>query len=184
MRKMSIQISIVTILFIASLFFLHSYLQSRQNVSTEGMSQTTVENLISQHAIPDPTISPGMALPDVTAEMVSKPGYATSVRNVPESEKRRVYAEYGIASHQSGEYEIDHIISLELGGSNDIRNLFPQSYHGAWNAHMKDKLENKLHEMVVHHEITLQQAQYDISHNWTIAYKRLVVSGEDVKVTE
>jgi hypothetical protein len=37
--------------------------------------------------------------------------------------KAQVHREYGIASHQSGEYEIDHLISLELGGSNDIKNL-------------------------------------------------------------
>jgi hypothetical protein len=29
--------------------------------------------------------------------------------------KAQVYAEYGIASHASGEYEMDHLISLELG---------------------------------------------------------------------
>jgi len=42
-------------------------------------------------------------------------------RNVPESEKRQVYAEYGIRSHASGQYEVDHLIPLELGGSNSIR---------------------------------------------------------------
>ena len=42
-------------------------------------------------------------------------------RNVPESEKRQVYAEYGIRSHASGQYEVDHLIPLELSGSNSIR---------------------------------------------------------------
>jgi hypothetical protein len=36
-------------------------------------------------------------------------------RNVPESEKRQVYAEYRIRSHSSGQYEVDHLIPLELG---------------------------------------------------------------------
>ena len=56
------------------------------------------------------------------------PSYAHSVRNVSAATKRAVYAEYGIASHQPGKYEVDHLISLELGGSNDIRNLWPESY--------------------------------------------------------
>jgi hypothetical protein len=39
---------------------------------------------------------------------------------------------------------VDHLIPLELGGSNDIANLWPQSYVTVWNAHMKDRLENRL----------------------------------------
>jgi hypothetical protein len=31
--------------------------------------------------------------------------------------KREVYREYGIASRGSGDYEVDHLIPLELGGS-------------------------------------------------------------------
>jgi 5-methylcytosine-specific restriction endonuclease McrA len=49
------------------------------------------------------------------------------VRNVPAEMKRQVYHEYGITSHGSGEYEIDHLIPLELGGSNSIKNLWPES---------------------------------------------------------
>jgi hypothetical protein len=41
--------------------------------------------------------------------------------------KRKVYAEYGITHHEPSEFEVDHLISLELGGSNSIRNLWPES---------------------------------------------------------
>jgi hypothetical protein len=47
--------------------------------------------------------------------------------------------------------EIDHIISLELGGSNDIANLYPEKASlpaGAPGFHIKDKLENELHDIV------------------------------------
>jgi hypothetical protein len=50
------------------------------------------------------------------------------VRDVPAETKRQVYREYVITSHVTGDYEIDHLISLELGGSNSIRNLWPESY--------------------------------------------------------
>ena len=61
-----------------------------------------------------------------------------------------MFAEYGITRRAPREYEVDHLISLELGGSNSIRNLWPQSYlTQPWNAHVKDRLENNLHAMVV-----------------------------------
>jgi hypothetical protein len=70
---------------------------------------------------------------------------------------------------------VDHSISLELGGSNSIKNLWPQSYKTTpWNAHKKDLLENKLHQLVCSKKITLKQAQYEISHNWIEAYKKYV----------
>ena len=48
---------------------------------------------------PDPACTPGAILPNVTAAQVCKSGYATSVRNVPESEKNAVYKEYGSVHH-------------------------------------------------------------------------------------
>src|SRR5437588_8831726 len=77
-------------------------------------------------ALQDSRCTPGLALKGVTAKQVCKPGYAGSVRNVPDSEKREVYTRYGIpGDHHGSSYEVDHLISLELGGSNDIRNLWP-----------------------------------------------------------
>src|SRR5215468_306538 len=71
--------------------------------------------------LPDPTLTPG-AVMTTDAATVCMPGYAKSVRHVSGNVKAKVYAEYGITSRQPGEYEIDHLISLELGGSNDIKN--------------------------------------------------------------
>ncbi len=119
---------------------------------------------------PDPTLSPGVADPAVTQANIGSTicvsGYTATVRNVPESEKDRVYAEYGITSHAPGSYEVDHLISLELGGSNDIRNLWPEPYFGPDNAHDKDTMENRLHEQVCSGQLTLAQGQDEIVHWW------------------
>jgi hypothetical protein len=72
--------------------------------------------------LPDPKLTPGDTF-DVTAEDVCVPGYAKKVRAVPAWLKRQAYAEYGITEYKTGDYEVDHLIPLSLGGSNSIRNL-------------------------------------------------------------
>ena len=77
--------------------------------------------------LPDKDCTPGAIFKEVTKDQICVPGYSQTVRNVPDSEKKAVYREYGILSHTTGEYEVDHFISLELGGSNDISNLWPEA---------------------------------------------------------
>jgi hypothetical protein len=73
------------------------------------------------------------------------------------------------------EYEIDHLISLELGGSNDIKNLWPESCRTEpWNARAKDKLENRLHELVCTGQILVEDAQRAIAQDWIAAYQHFV----------
>ena len=72
-----------------------------------------------------------------------------SIRNVPDSEKHQVEVEYGMVPRSYGRtIEIDHIVSLELGGSNDIANLYPEPGSGLASYHVKDRLENELHDLV------------------------------------
>ena len=100
-----------------------------------------------------------------------------SIRNVPESEKHSVETEYGLAAKGYGStLEIDHIVSLELGGSNDIANLFPEEATLPGNApgfHVKDKLENKLHDLVCSGAMTLSAVQHGIASDWQALYKQV-----------
>jgi hypothetical protein len=74
----------------------------------------------------DAKLTPGDTF-DVAAEDVCVPGYAKKMRAVPACPKRQAYAEYGIRQYKTGDYELDHLIPLSLGGCNSIRNLWPQS---------------------------------------------------------
>ncbi len=121
----------------------------------------------------DKACTPGDVFPGVTASEICQSGYARSVRNVSTSEKDQVYAEYGIASRTSGEYEVDHLVSLELGGSNDISNLWPEAAEPKPGFHEKDGLENYLHDQVCSGAISLQQAQQEIATNWLDVYNRM-----------
>jgi hypothetical protein len=123
-------------------------------------------------ALQDARCTPGLVVRNVTAKMVCRPGYAGSVRNVPESEKRQVFVEYGMSgTHHGGAYEVDHLISLELGGSNDVRNLWPEAASPHPGFHQKDALENKLHALVCAGSMTLRKAQHLIRTDWLAAYR-------------
>jgi hypothetical protein len=90
------------------------------------------------------------------------------------TEKHAVEIEYGLAPKGYGQtLEIDHIISLELGGSNDIANLYPESAAPAPGFRIKDKLENKLHDLVCNGQITLAAARTGVASNWQALYRRV-----------
>jgi hypothetical protein len=123
---------------------------------------------------PDAKLTPGDTFITATKDMVCVPGYTATVRDVPDSLKKKVFAAYKI-DPKSDKFEVDHLISLELGGSNDIKNLWPQSYTTLpWNAHVKDKLENRLHAMVCKGQITLADAQKAIATDWVAAYQKYI----------
>lgn len=109
---------------------------------------------------------------NVTSEQVCVSGYASDVRDVPQSLKDSVYEEYGIASHRPYEYEVDHFISLELGGSNDISNLWPEAAEPRPGYHEKDKVENYLHDQVCNHGMPLGEAQKEIK-DWLVVYSTI-----------
>jgi len=129
--------------------------------------------------MPDSQMTPGIVDRSLSLQMICTKGSARDERNVSEAEKKAVYALYGIAKctgYCSGRQgcEIDHLISLELGGSNDIANLWPQPYDGVWSAHHKDQLENRLHELVCTHKMTLGAAQEEISTDWVASYRKRI----------
>lgn len=92
---------------------------------------------------PDSKLTPGATF-DVILQDISEPGYSKKVRHVTAELKREVFAEYGITEHKLEEYEVDHLIPLSIGGSNSIKNLWPESYRPVWNARVKDRLEDRL----------------------------------------
>lgn len=121
---------------------------------------------------PDPSLTPGAVFDGVTTDQVCTPGYTRTVRNVTFRERRQVYAEYGMANVRGAD-EVDHFIPLELGGSNDITNLWPEPYQPSPGAHEKDRVENYLHEQVCSGAMALADAQQAIATDWYAIYLTL-----------
>jgi hypothetical protein len=123
---------------------------------------------------PRPNLTPGVVR-TVTAAEVCGANMETDTKGlvIPASVKEEVFREYGISAANPQNFEVDFLITPELGGSNDIRNLWPEPYRApVWNAHVKDQLENRLRDMVCHGEIDLPTAQHDIATDWIVAYKK------------
>ncbi|MCU1676823.1 MAG: hypothetical protein JWM93_1581 [Frankiales bacterium] len=121
--------------------------------------------------LPDHRCSPGARFKYATKAKVCRSGYSKQVRNVTQASKNAVYAAYGMTTHFNGQSgEVDHLVSLELGGSNSRANLFPEAASPSPGSHEKDRLENRLHTEVCSGQITLRQAQKLIAGDWLTAY--------------
>ncbi|MDQ2888444.1 MAG: HNH endonuclease [Chloroflexota bacterium] len=135
--------------------------------------QTKTSGCQAHNALPDSACTPGAIFSTATKAKICVSGYARTVRNVPTSVKDQAYAEYGITHHSTGQYEVDHLVSLELGGSNDIANLWPELASPKPGFHEKDKVENYLHDQVCSGAISLQKAQAEIATNWLGVYNQM-----------
>jgi hypothetical protein len=124
----------------------------------------------SAFVLPDHHLTPGairhdpisMICPHVSPKLEAlRPGAAV---------KAQVYAEYRIWHHYYGQYEVDHLVPVELDGADTKANLWPEpELHNP-----KDKLENKLHRLVCSGQLSLAAAQRAIETDWRTAYVRYV----------
>jgi hypothetical protein len=127
---------------------------------------------------PDKECTPGDIFEEVGTEQICVKGYSATVRNVPKSVKNSVYEMYGIPKDQRKFFVIDHLISLQIGGTNEIPNLFPQRTTGKINSRTKDKIENFLKREVCKGNITLKEAQRLIVDDWLAVYEDFTEVGE------
>jgi hypothetical protein len=150
-----------------------------QITATTGQGSYATFRMHDAAVLNDLTWTPGATGTTPQATLCSKSFHTGTVRNVPESMKQRVCRNYGIARADctGKKYEIDHLISLELGGSNDEANLWPQPYFPKPGAKEKDVVENYLHRKVCAGRLTLAEAQHEISTDWYQVYLDINAAG-------
>jgi len=150
-------------LFLAIVFWAGTYHGKRQ----------TALNFETQ-IVPNSRLTPGEAT-STSREEVCGLNTQMEQQGIPEALKRAVFTEYGVKDAPQAAYEVDFLITPELGGSTSIRNLWPQPYFSRkWNAHVKDALEERLHKLVCSGSLDLSTAQREVATNWVDAYKKYV----------
>ncbi|HWE49222.1 MAG TPA: zf-HC2 domain-containing protein [Bryobacteraceae bacterium] len=143
--------SIVALIFSASVFRMPGDLSKPKNALTPGETRA-------------------VTIDDVCR--LQKPHEETRPLYVPVSLQQKVFSEYGIRDARPSAYEVDYLITPELGGADSIRNLWPEPYSIVWNARVKDELEDRLHDLVCEGKLDLATAQREISTDWIAAYKK------------
>jgi hypothetical protein len=135
-------------------------------------SAPMTNSLAANHrlALPVASITPG-ATWDVSREELCSG--APRVRPVTAAMRAQVVSAYGVEKVPSDQYELDYLVTPELGGATDARNLWPQKYASPiWNARVKDELERLLPQLVCSHQLDLETAQRDMASDWVAAYKK------------
>lgn len=124
-------------------------------------------------SLPNRALTPGMTR-QVELGDICREGDDDLDPAVPVQRKEAVFREYGISpDHAGDDFQVDYLISPQLGGTDDVRNLWPQSYkETTWNAEAKDALERHLYQLVCERKITLKEAQHAIAHDWIAAYQK------------
>ena len=147
------------------------------------------------YVLPDPRCTPGAINPAVTQANIDSTicmaGWSAGERppeSVTEPQKRLSLAAYGYYDGRSlGNYEFDHLISLELGGAADSpENLWPErNYPGAspssYYLNPKDHVENDLNHLVCDGKMNLASAQHIIASNWVSWYRSHIGPTSTVK---
>jgi hypothetical protein len=153
---------------------------ARDMTLAAGQCKVRTVDAVKGDFLPDPACTPGAIDPDVTqgnlASTICKSGYTTTVR-APASDTDKVKAlslqQYG--QTRAATTEFDHLISLQLGGTNAVSNLWPEPNRAGapGTTNPKDAIETRLNKAVCSHKVTLSAAQMAIAHSWVTAEKDL-----------
>jgi hypothetical protein len=120
--------------------------------------------------LPTAELTPGASAPVSVRDLCAGRG---PTRVVSADTRLDVLRAYGMEDVPPDAYELDALITPELGGTTDARNLWPQRYTSlVWHARVKDVLEERLAADVCAGRVDLQAAQRELSRDWVAAYRR------------
>jgi hypothetical protein len=136
-------------------------------------------------SLPDPSVTPGavnqgcvadpsrdpLVVNGIEVNMCARDFRTRFLRHTLLSTKKLVCSEYGAANCPSRDWEVDHLISLELCGLDSKENLWPQPIA---EARVKDHLvEDVLPKLICSGKISLEDAQKCIASDWVKCVKTI-----------
>lgn len=184
MRKGYTVITLLFLFFLIGLWFYQSVSptskislpSSKSNVLGVNISSAPaiLEKCHENNGLPDSKCTPGVIDPRVNQNNIQSTicvsGYTKTVRppvSYTQDLKKQQIISYGYVDKKLQDYEEDHLISLELGGSpTDPKNLWSEPGNSP---NPKDSTENMCHQKVCSGEITLEKAQQEIASDWKTA---------------
>jgi hypothetical protein len=143
--------------------------------------------------LPDHDLTRGKTVPGMTVEKICSTKWGTDARHVTSRMKQAVIDKYHFEASscplttykgkRDHRVEIDHLVSRELGGADEVDNLWPECYElvkqdkskQADGAYKKDRLENKLHNLICaaipsDRAALLSEYQQKIADDWIALY--------------
>lgn len=140
------------------------------------VNQSNPTRIGPKEAYPDFQLNPGKLSDLDPNKTCLDPNWRTSsIRppvNYTNALKKQDIALYHYTDTNMADYELDHIVSLEVcGDPKDPKNLWPEPYNLTWNgkdvgARIKDKVENLMAKMVKAGQISVQEAANNLRFDW------------------
>ena len=181
-RNSFLPILVAILVFVFVAWLIRTQFSSPEKKSPQS-AETPQQHVGPPDIYPDAARTPGATNPQIIQQNIRQticnPHWSTKSVRPEESYTHRLkieqIAEYGYSDSRLKDYEEDHFIPLELGGSpTDPKNLWPEPFETSTpdgGAHAKDRVESYLHAEVCSGSLTLEQAQHEIAEDWYRVYQ-------------
>jgi hypothetical protein len=131
-----------------------------------------VKEASSSGRYPDAKVTPGDGV-IIAIDLMCLPGYGKDKSSISEATKKKVYAAYGLVyPDDDGKYAIDHLVPVQLGGLNSMKNLWPQAVKPVPGFNEKNKAEDYLYAQVCAGKISQAEAQQQIKKDWVKVWNK------------
>lgn len=155
-------------------------------LNARGPFAPTVADIVSADvepgALPLRHLTPGATMTVPAAELCRV--IPLEPAPIPANIRDAVLRAYGMEHLSDREYELDYLVTPDLGGSPEPRNLWPEPYGArVWNARVKDELESLLPQLVCEGKVDLATAQREIASDWIAAYKKYFNTDRPVRLS-
>jgi hypothetical protein len=130
--------------------------------------------------------TPGATNPTITqataASTICKHQYVDKINSqISKKTSTEVFAEYAIAKKKRSDFAIDHLVPIDLGGTNAISNLWPIPLKGTATAQRKAVVDAAVHKSMCAGFISLAAAQGLFNASWANVDTDLITPAPTVK---